>query len=112
MGRTPTVLDNPVPRVWPLLFLATYLIHIAEEFWGGEGFYNWISRWGGAGFTAERFLAVNAFAWTAMLAFCLFATAVPRIHWISISAGTVVLLNGIVHTIGSLVTRTYSPGVV
>jgi hypothetical protein len=98
--------------LWPLLFPATYLIHIAEEFWAGDGFYNWIARIGGAGFTAERFLEINALAWTVMFALCVLVVARSGMLWVSIAFATVVLLNGMSHVIMSVVTTTYSPGTI
>jgi hypothetical protein len=51
---------------WVWLFPATYLAHIAEEYWGGEGFPRWISRVAGATLTTPEFLTLNAVAWVLM----------------------------------------------
>ena len=99
-------------RLWPLLFPATYLVHIAEEYWGGEGFYRWIARIGGSGLTAERFLALNALAWAVMFVVCAAAVLLPNLRWPGVAFGTVVLLNGAAHVVASFATVTYSPGVV
>jgi len=53
-------IDEPssVPlRAW--LFPASYAVHIAEEFWSGEGFPSWASRHTGLDFDPSRFLAIN-----------------------------------------------------
>jgi len=99
-------------RYWPLLFPATYLIHIAEEYWAGEGFYNWISRVAGGNLTAERFLALNAVAWVVMLTLCLLAAIYPEMRVIVIAFATVTLLNGLAHISGTAITLSYSPGLI
>lgn len=39
-----------------LLFPCTYLVHIAEERWCGELFFNWLNRVAGAKMTEHSFL--------------------------------------------------------
>jgi hypothetical protein len=100
-----------LPRFWPLLFPLTYLVHVAEEYWCGGGFYNW-ARVLGMQMDGTRFLQINAVAWTGMLVLSLLAVSVARVRWITISFAAVVLLNGSAHTVASLVTASYSPGLV
>lgn len=97
------------PRYWPLLFPLTFLVHIAEEYWCGGGFYNW-SRVLGMQMDGPRFLQINAVAWMVMALLCLLAVLVERMRWVMISFAAAVLLNGAAHTIASLVTASYSPG--
>ena len=101
--------DLNLPRYWPLLFPLTYLVHIAEEYWCGGGFYNW-SRVLGMQLTQSRFLELNAFAWTVMLLLCLPAVIAIRMRWVMICFAAAVLLNGSAHAIASIVTASYSPG--
>ena len=44
-------------RTW--LFPATYLVHIAEEFWAPLTFYVWASEFAGVRLTAQLFLVAN-----------------------------------------------------
>lgn len=99
-------------RLWPLLLPGAYLLHLAEEVWGGPGFVAWASRHLSPGFTASRFLAINALAWPAMLAATLVAIRGPGQRWIVVSLATVLLLNGALHLGSTLAFGTYSPGTV
>ncbi|HKP87298.1 MAG TPA: HXXEE domain-containing protein [Blastocatellia bacterium] len=104
---------NPVsnlPRAWPLLFPVTYLAHVAEEYWCGGGFYDWLSRFAGVNLTPERFLELNAYAWVVMLLISLLAIAISSMRWAVIPLATAVLVNGLAHAVGSIITLSYSPG--
>jgi Protein of unknown function with HXXEE motif len=100
-----------LPRYWPLLFPLTYLVHIAEEYWCGGGFYNW-ARVLGMQMDGTRFLRINAVAWTVMLVLSLLAVSLLRARWVMISFAAAVLLNGLAHTTASIGTTSYSPGLV
>ncbi len=100
---------TPDPRLW--LFPATYLLHIAEEYWGGAGFHRWIGKVIGRQLSSGRFLAVNAALWAAMLA----AVAVPGMaasNLVLAALAIIVFANGLGHLAGSILTRSYSPGLV
>ncbi|HMV50274.1 MAG TPA: HXXEE domain-containing protein [Blastocatellia bacterium] len=98
-----------LPRSWPLLFPLTFLVHIAEEYWCGGGFYNW-ARVLGMKMDGTRFLQINAIAWTVMLLLSLLAVLVSHVRWVMVSFAAAVLLNGSAHTAASIVTASYSPG--
>jgi hypothetical protein len=97
----------PDPRL--LLFPATYLVHILEECFAGERFYRWIHRISGIRLTAAQFVAINALAWIAMASA---AFSVPPENWLWTAIGCTVLVNGVLHLATTILTRTYSPGVV
>jgi hypothetical protein len=96
---------------WVWLFPATYLAHIAEEYWGGEGFPRWISRVAGATLTTPEFLTLNAVAWV-LMAGAMVGVVRGLWRWPLVAFGLVVLLNALLHAGGSVVTRSYSPGLV
>jgi len=100
------------PQLWPLLFPLTYALHIVEEYYGGERFFNWMSRIVGIQLTEGMFVRINSIAWTAMLLVCLAATRSASLQWTLVALATTVLLNGTAHTVASLITWTYSPGLV
>jgi hypothetical protein len=102
----------PLPRAWPLLFPLTYLFHIAEEYWCGERFFNWASRLSGIDLTEQAFLGINAAAWSAMLLATLPALWLGRMRWVVIPLAAAVLLNGIAHVVASVLSASYSPGLV
>ena len=93
---------------WVWLFPATYLVHIGEEYWGG--FPAWASGFGVWELTPAEFLELNGIAWALMTVGVILALRLAPLRWLLISFGAVVLLNGIAHTLASLVTWSYSPG--
>jgi len=98
-------------RAWWLLLLpAAYLLHLAEEWWGGEGFAQWTARTVGSPVSTTRFLVLNGIVWP--LFSLLTVTAILRAKWVWFIAtfATVVLINAGLHALGTLVTSTYSPG--
>lgn len=97
---------------WVWLFPLTYLVHIAEEFWGGAGFYRWIGRVAGAELSAQTFLNLNAIFWVVMVVLVAIAFWTRAADWLIAALGAVVLINGVAHTIGSIITQSYSPGLV
>lgn len=93
--------------VW--LFPVTYLLHLGEEYWGGEGFPSWLSRVAGATLSKQDFVTINFVG----LIFMVVAVLLIRWHrwrWLLVGLGGVVLLNGLLHLAGTLLTRSYSPG--
>ena len=101
-----------LPRFWPLLFPATYLLHIAEEYWCGERFFNWASRVSGINLTELAFLEINAAAWTIMLLMSAMAFSRPTFQWIVIPMSTAITINGVAHLLGTIISHSYSPGLV
>src|SRR5262249_10281772 len=98
--------------LWIWLLPLSYLIHMSEEFWGGEGFYRWISRLTGAHLTAQDFLVLNAIAWCVMVLAMALVAAWPAFRFLLVVFGGVVLLNAFLHISFSILTRSYSPGVI
>lgn len=97
---------------WIWLFPLTYLLHAAEEYWGGEGFYRWAGRIIGRGMTPEQFLTINGLGWLLMTGSVLIFRKTPSVRWLTISFATVVFINGLAHLLGSVWTETYSPGLI
>ena len=106
----PNAIDRPFPRWWPLLFPLTYAIHITEEYLGG--FPDWAASHLGFRLTMPGFLAINEYAWTGMLCAGIAATVAAPAQWLVIPLATATTVNGSAHLIMSIVTRTYSPGVI
>lgn len=92
------------------LFPLTYLIHAAEELRGG--FPAWVSRIAGISVTPELFLRFNAMFFVGMVAAVLLARYVPGAGWIAVTLAVSIAVNGLFHLAGTIVTRSYSPGVV
>jgi hypothetical protein len=94
--------------VW--LYPASYVAHVAEEYWGGEGFPAWFERVAGVEFPEAHFLAWNCLAVALMLVGAGLVLSQARMRWIAITFATVVLTNALLHAAGSLLTLSYSPG--
>ncbi|MBC7908972.1 MAG: HXXEE domain-containing protein [Pyrinomonadaceae bacterium] len=112
MSITGETREKKFAGTWAWLFPLTYLAHIAEEYWVGEGFPAWFSRLSGVELTPARFLALNRFALALMAVGIILALTVPPLRWLLISFGTVILINALAHAVGSAVTRSYSPGLI
>ncbi|HEY0005994.1 MAG TPA: HXXEE domain-containing protein [Pyrinomonadaceae bacterium] len=95
---------------WVWLFPATYLVHIAEEYLGD--FPGWVSSFGYARITPSDFLQLNALAWLLMVLGIILALITPHMRWVIISFGTIVFLNGLAHSLASIATASYSPGLI
>lgn len=106
---SPTRHDN-FTGSWAWLFPVAYLIHIAEEYWGG--FPAWIARFWGVESSSSNFLSWNGGAWVMMTVGVGLVLKTKSYRWLLVSFGTVVLVNGLVHAIASVVTFSYSPGLV
>ena len=97
-------------RLWPLLFPLTYMVHIAEEYYGG--FPQWAARYLRFQLTTQAFLELNMIAWTIMLCASLLAIRFASLLWLTVPFAAATLINGCAHAIASAITVSYSPGVV
>lgn len=95
---------------WLLLFPATYALHIVEEYWAGEGFHRWIRRIARIVLSPTQFLTVNAALLVVMTIAVLSVRSFSTDGWLVVALAVIVSVNGIGHLAGTLVTRSYSPG--
>lgn len=93
-----------------MLFPVTYLVHIAEEFWGG--FPRWAAEASGFTTSVDGFLAANAFFWLAMTAAVAWVLRTASSAWVLVALAAIVSLNSVLHLLGTVLTRSYSPGLV
>ena len=103
--------DKPITLL-PWLFPATYLIHIAEEYWGGGGFSAYVARARGVDLPPSRFLLLNGIGLSLMLLGVVLARRYKFSQWLAVCLGALVLGNGLSHTINGAVSREYNPGLV
>ena len=94
---------------WPWLFPVTYALHIAEEY--AADFPAWLAAVAGARLTEQGFLVINAIAFAVMIA-GVTAAVVSRVRWPLVALATVVTINAMLHVCGTLLTASYSPGLV
>jgi Protein of unknown function with HXXEE motif len=106
---SPTRVDKFIGS-WAWLFPLTYLIHIAEEYWGN--FPAWIARFWGVESSLSNFLSWNGGAWVMMTVGVILVLKTASYRWLLVSFGAVVLINGVVHALASILTLSYSPGLI
>ena len=95
---------------WPWLFPSTYLIHIAEEYWGGEGYSAHMAKTKGVRLTARRFFFLTGMGWLIMIAGIFVAEMLNFPQLILVIFGTLVLANGLSHALTGVLTAKYNPG--
>lgn len=100
------------PGAWAWLFPLTYLFHAAEELLGGVGFPAWVSELAGVSVSPGLFLRLNAMFFAGMVAVVWIARTVPGAGWILVTLAVSVAVNGVLHFAGTILTGSYSPGVV
>ena len=93
---------------WVWLFPLAYGLHIAEEDW--QHFPDWASRFSGVHLSDARIMFLNGAFWLLMLACVLAIRARSSLAWLVVTLAAIVGVNAAVHLLGSLVTRSYSPG--
>jgi hypothetical protein len=104
--------EGRVREWWPLLLPCAYLLHLAEEWWGGEGFVSWTARALGREVSPSRFLLLNGVVWPLFAVLTAAALRRPALAWFPTAFSTIVVVNGVLHMLGSLAGGSYSPGVV
>jgi hypothetical protein len=93
---------------WLILF--TYLIHIAEEYWGGEGYSAHLLQTKGVYMSPSRFLIVQAIGVALMAAGILIAKRLSFPNGMAVILGATILGNAATHIVSSLRTFKYEPG--
>ena len=109
-NQEPTSKIPSVPWLW--LFVITYVVHIAEEYWGGEGYSAHLLRTNGGYLPPARFLIVQAIGFGLMIAGVLIAKRLRFPNALAIIYGATVLGNAVTHMVSSLRTFEYEPGLI
>lgn len=106
------LLSNIPTTFWSWLFPITYLLHIAEEYWGGEGYSAYLLRLRGIQLSPARFLLVQSIGLALMIMGIILARRLQFPGLLSVVLGSVILVNGLTHAILSLVYTEYVPGLI
>lgn len=96
--------------LWPWLFPSTYLLHIAEEFWGGEGYSAHMAQTRGVSLTSARFFFLTGLGALLMVAGIVVSYRLNFSQLLLVILATVVLVNGLSHTFTAARTGKYNPG--
>ncbi len=92
------------------LFVPAYVVHVAEEWFGG--FPQWIGTIVGQPLPATAFFVVNGIALVLAIVGIRAAIGSDRYGWIAVAIATIVLVNTLAHAAGAALTGTYSPGLI
>lgn len=103
---------HPSSRFWTGIFPVTFLIHIAEEYFGGEGYSSYLLRLRGIRLSPQRFLVGQAIAFGLMIIGIMLAKHYKFMNHLIVIFGAVVLVNGMTHCVQTLAHREYVPGLV
>jgi uncharacterized protein with HXXEE motif len=95
---------------WLWVFPITYLIHIAEEYWGGEGYPAYILRLRGVHMSTTRFLVAQGVGVVLVTIGVILARRFNFPQMMLIILGAIVLVNGITHSVTALTIFRYGPG--
>jgi hypothetical protein len=97
---------------WIWAFPITFVIHITEEFFGGEGYSGYLLRLRGIRVSPQRFLVGQAIAFALMLVGIILAKHLKFLNYMIVIMGAVVLVNAVTHCMQTVVHGQYVPGLV
>jgi hypothetical protein len=97
------------PSLAWLLPLA-YAAHLLEEWFAG--FPEWIGLIAGAPLPRAAFIVINAIAMALAIAATRASTRRDEYGWAGIAVASVLFVNAFAHAFGTVITRTYSPGLI
>lgn len=106
------LLPKASTTLWSWLFPITYLLHIGEEYWGGEGYSAYLLRLRGIQLSPTRFLLVQAIGLTLMIVGIILARRLQFPNLLLVIMGAVVLGNALTHLSTTLMRPGYGPGLV
>jgi hypothetical protein len=96
--------------LWAWLFPITYILHIAEEYFLGGGYSEYLYKLRGVHLSETRFLVSQAIGIILMAIGLVIARRLGFLRMMLVILGAVVLVNGITHTATSLTYSAYGPG--
>jgi hypothetical protein len=112
MAHTNSDFPDRTITIWSWLFPATYLVHIAEEYWGGEGYSAYLLRLRGVHFSPQRFLLIQSLGVVLMATGVILARRFGFPQMMLVIFGAIVLANGLTHTVTSIRHGGYGPGLI
>ena len=95
---------------WSWLFPLTYIIHIAEEYFGGEGYSTYLLRVRGVHFSPVRFLVIQSVAVVLMIVGIKLARRFNFPILMIVIMGATVLFNATTHVLSGIREGGYGPG--
>jgi hypothetical protein len=96
--------------LWSWLFPLSYVIHIAEEYFGGEGYPAYILRLRGVHMSTARFLAAQSIGFVLVTIGIILARRLKFLPMMLVILGALVAGNALTHTVTALSIMSYGPG--
>src|SRR2546423_15720335 len=88
--------------IWLALFPLTYLIHCAEEYWGGEGYPAYLFRLRGVELSTARFIGFQIMGLVLFIAAGVIARNLNFPEFMIVVLAGLVLSNGMTHSLTAL----------
>ncbi|MEP6569429.1 MAG: HXXEE domain-containing protein [Acidobacteriota bacterium] len=98
--------------LWSWLFPLSYVVHIAEEYFGGEGYPAYILRLRGVHMSTARFLVAQSVGLILVTIGVVLAKQLKFLPMMLVILGALVAGNAITHTVTALSILSYGPGLV
>ncbi|MGH9932059.1 MAG: HXXEE domain-containing protein [Pyrinomonadaceae bacterium] len=96
--------------LWSWLFPLSYVIHIAEEYWGGEGYPAYLLRLRGVHMSTASFLTAQSVGLILVTIGVVLARRLKFLPMMLVILGTMVAGNALTHTVTALSILQYGPG--
>jgi hypothetical protein len=103
---------NRATIFWSWLFPLSYLIHIAEEYWGGEGYPAYFFRLRGVHMSTGRFLMAQSVGLILVTVGVILARRLKFLPMMLVILGSIVAGNSVTHIVTALSILEYGPGLV
>ena len=97
---------------WLWFFPASYVVHAAEEYWGGEGYTAYLYRLRGVHIPKFRFVILHLLGLTLISAFMVIGHLLQFPVFVIVMFGALIFSNGISHTVTAIWDRGYGPGLI
>ena len=97
---------------WLWFFPVSYVIHAAEEFWGGEGYTAYLYRLRGVHISISRFIVLHFLGLVLIATGLLIAYLLHFPVFMIVVFGALIFSNGISHTVTAIWDRGYGPGLI
>lgn len=110
MTKTPKLRSGKAISVLSWLIPLTYLIHIAEEYWGGEGYPAYIYRLRGVHLSPTRFVVAQAIGFGLVTIGIILARQFNFPSMMLVILSTTVMGNTLTHSFNALMSLSYNPG--
>ncbi len=98
--------------LWLWIFPASYVIHAAEEYWGGEGYTAYLFRLRGVHIPVRRFIILHLLALTFITALTIISQLLNFPEFMVAIFGGLMFSNGVSHTVTAIWDRGYGPGLI